>query len=71
MKKLPPTRYYKNGDWSASLESHNKGYSITYSLYGKVHSTKNFYLSDGYNRSVARIEALRELKRGRFTLIIK
>ena len=65
-KNYPKTKYFKNGNLSASLEAHNKGYSITYSRSGRVHSTKTFYLSDGYNRGVARTEALRELKRGHF-----
>lgn len=65
-KKYPKTKYFKSDSWTASLESHSKGYSITYFLFGRVHSTKTFYLSDGYNRSVARIAALRELKSGHF-----
>ena len=64
--KLPKTRFFQSGNTKASLEAHNKGYSLTFSRNGKVFCTKTFYLSDGYNRSVGRLEALRELKRGHF-----
>ena len=69
--KLPRTRRYKNGDTYASLEASSKGYTVTYSRNGRVVSSSDFTISNGYNRSVGRIEALRELKRFNFKDITK
>ena len=64
--KFPYTRRFKKGDEYATLEAHNKGYSITYSRKGRVKSISTFYVKDGYNRPVGRMSALRELKRFNF-----
>lgn len=66
---FPYTRRYKSGSTFAELSANNKGYSITYSRNGKVISTSTFYVHDGYNRSVGRIAANRELKSGNFRLL--
>ena len=69
--KFPKTRRFRNGSIFASLEANKKGYSITYSKNGRVIDHQTFYLSDGYNRNVGRIEALRQLKREHFIDITK
>ena len=63
MAKFPKTRYFKCGGSMASLETNRAGYSITYSVNGKVKGSSTYYEKDGWTRSVGRIEALRELRR--------
>lgn len=69
--KYPKTRHYKNGNKTASLESHRLGYSINYSHNGRHYNESTYYVRDGWNRSVGRTEALRELKRNHFVEIKK
>lgn len=57
------TRHYKKGNEFAELHSHRGGYSVTYSRNGREYAKSDFLVKDGYNRSVGRIEALREIKR--------
>ena len=65
--KYPNTRYYKHADGTgAALSANRHGYMITYSRRGKVVHESTYYIRDGYNRSVGRMEAIRELKRNHF-----
>lgn len=63
MVKFPKTKHFRCGSCFASLEANRFGYTITYSRNGKVVGGSTYYVRDGWNRSVGRTEALRELKR--------